>query len=185
MTQPDPFAPPADEPQTAPPQAPATPDDPWASPPQGFATPEPPAQAPAAKPAVPSDDGKVVLTFKGGKGYEAPWVVIHASSLGDAHDQVTGENAVLLAKVMTEVTKAGGHFARLNGGSPTASGSPSAGGSNAPQAAQQAPNGEKQFCQHGEMEYKTGISKKSGKPYALFSCTAPRDSQCDAKFPSK
>ncbi|OHT67808.1 hypothetical protein BKG67_23130 [Mycobacteroides chelonae] len=184
MTQPDPFAPSADEPQTAPPQAPATPDDPWSAPPQGFATPEPPAQAPAVKTVAPSEDGKVVLTFKGGTGYDAPWIVIHATSLEDAHDQVTGENANLLAKVMTQTQNAGSHFSRLGGGKPTGGGN-SGGGSNAPQAAQQAPNGEKQYCQHGEMEYKTGISQKSGKHYALFSCTAPRDEQCKAKFPSK
>jgi hypothetical protein len=46
----------------------------------------PPAQEPVgtatvAKPVVVTDgDGKVVLTFKGGRDFDAPWIVIHATS---------------------------------------------------------------------------------------------------------
>lgn len=51
-----------------------------------------------------------------------------------------------------------------------------------PQAAVSAPGGEKRFCNHGEMQFKTGVAKQTGKPYSLFSCTAPRDQQCRAQF---
>lgn len=52
---------------------------------------------------------------------------------------------------------------------------------NAPAAAQQAPGGEKRFCKHGEMVFKSGVSK-AGNAYKLFSCTAPRDQQCKAEY---
>ncbi len=52
----------------------------------------------------------------------------------------------------------------------------------APQQSQEAPGGEKRFCSHGEMVFKTGVAKNTGKPYSLFSCTAPRESQCKAQF---
>ena len=35
-------------------------------------------------------------------------------------------------------------------------------------------------CRHGDMVKKTGTAK-TGKPYAGFVCTAPKDDQCDAK----
>lgn len=38
-------------------------------------------------------------------------------------------------------------------------------------------------CAHGAMKYKTGTSKKNGKPYAGWFCTAPMGAQqCDAIF---
>lgn len=51
----------------------------------------------------------------------------------------------------------------------------------APQAAQEAPGGEKRFCKHGEMVFKSGVSK-AGNAYKLFSCTAPREQQCKAEY---
>jgi hypothetical protein len=36
-------------------------------------------------------------------------------------------------------------------------------------------------CRHGDMVKKTGTAK-TGKPYAGFVCTAPKDDQCDAKW---
>ena len=143
----------------------------------GYA-PNPTNPAPAAKPAaVEQADGKVVLTFKGGRDFDAPWIVIHANSLEDAYEQVTVK-AELLAKVMERTKTAGAHFA---GGKAQAAPAQAAPQRQAPQGAQEAPGGEKRFCEHGEMVFKSGISK-AGKPYKLFSCTAPRESQCRAQF---
>lgn len=129
--------------------------------------------------AAATPDGKVVLTFKGGRGYEAPWIVIHANSLQEAHDSVVGDNATLLAVVMDRVQTASKHFASIGADSQPAQ---QQGGGGAPQASQSAPGGEKRYCTHGEMVFKTGVAKASGKPYSLFSCTAPRDQQCKAQF---
>lgn len=169
MSYEDPFAtaPSDDEAQTAPAEAPAE---------------APVASAQVTKPTVVEQaDGKVVLTFKGGRDFDAPWIVIHAASLEDAYEQLTTKGD-LLGKVMERTANAGRHFA---GSAPKAAPAQSGGGApqrQAPQAAQEAPGGEKRFCEHGEMVFRSGVSKSSGKPYKLFSCTAPRDQQCKAQF---
>lgn len=156
---------------------PAPQDDPWSSPPPEAAKP-----APAPRPIVEGADGKVVLTFKGGTGFDAPWIVVHATDLDDALSYVNQQNGLKFQDLMNRVQNAAKGFAALGGGSAPA---PQGGGqqqSNAPQAAQQAPNGQREFCSHGEMEFKSGVSK-AGKPYSLFSCTVrDRNQQCKAKY---
>ena len=157
MSYEDPFgsAPTDDEAQTSAPEAPV-----------------------AAKPAVVEQaDGKVVLTFKGGRDFDAPWIVIHANSLEDAYEQVTVKGE-LLGKLMERTKNAGAHFAGKPPAAPQGGSEPTR---QAPAGAQQAPGGETRFCEHGEMVFKSGVSK-AGKPYKLFSCTAPRESQCKAQF---
>jgi hypothetical protein len=57
--------------------------------------PEVKAKVTKAKPAVQAEsDGKVVLTFKGGRDFDAPWVVIHANGLQEAHDFVVGDKRI-------------------------------------------------------------------------------------------
>jgi hypothetical protein len=79
----------------------------------------PPAKkAPAKKVAATKkentlSESKVTITLKGGSAYEAPWVVIHADDLNDANDQVSGENAAVLADLLSKVQKAGEHFVGL------------------------------------------------------------------------
>lgn len=139
----------------------------------------------ATKPVVQAEsDGKVVLTFKGGRDFDAPWIVIHANGLQEAHDFVVGDNASLLAVVMDRVKVASAHFAGKPAGAPAAP-QGGQGERQAPQQAAEAPGGEKRFCSHGEMVFKSGVAKATGKPYSLFSCTAPRDQQCKAQFLNK
>lgn len=138
-----------------------------------------PAVTVTKAPPTGESDGKVVLTFKGGRDFDAPWIVIHANGLQEAHDFVVGDNASLLATVMDRVKVASSHFAGKQDPPAQGGGAPP---SRAPQAAQQAPNGETRFCEHGEMVFKSGVAKGSGKPYRLFSCPAPRDQQCKAQF---
>ena len=141
---------------------------------------QPAVSVAAAKPEGAVSDGKVVLTFKGGRDFDAPWVVIHANGLQEAHDFVVGDNAALLAVVMDRVKTASKHFAGIAAPAPAQAGAAPQRG--APQASQQAPGGETRFCSHGEMVFKSGVAKATGKPYSLFSCTAPRESQCKAEF---
>ncbi|AWY03580.1 hypothetical protein SEA_HOOKMOUNT_49 [Mycobacterium phage Hookmount] len=119
--------------------------------------PEAPKKAPAKKAAakkaepsvtnvIASDEGKVVLTFKGGTGFDAPWIVIHATDLDDALAQVTGENASTLGALFERVQNAGQHFSGLgpkpaNGGNGGGSGGGGGGQrrSNAPRQAQEPP----------------------------------------------
>ncbi|BBX09446.1 hypothetical protein [Mycolicibacterium aichiense] len=188
-------------------------DDPFAdAPAQPEPTPEPtqaPAPAPAqtapapvataAAPVAVSPSGDLSVTFKGDGSYGFPWIVPKYTSVSEAlvdlgvnPDEVSamsqGRRWISLFERAKQMNDS---FAALGGGAPSKPAGNGGGGggqqqqSRAPQEAKEAPNGEKQYCQHGEMEYKSGISKKTGKPYALFSCTAPRDEQCAAKWPSK
>ncbi len=120
MTIADPFAAPADEPQTAPKGVNDSISEALNSAPKLVSVPTP-------------SEGKVVLTFKGGRDFDAPWIVIHAADLEDAHASVYGDNAVLLSSLMEQVQKAGQHFAGVKPVSQNAAAAP------APQ--RQAPQG--------------------------------------------
>lgn len=159
---------------------------------------EEPKKAPAKKASVTVDvkpviqsaelSSKVTVTFKGGSGYDAPWIVVHANDLQDAHDQVSGDNAVTLASLMTQVQKAGGHFAGLYPTkAPVAAGggsAPAANPSAPPRGAVSAPGGESRQCKHGEMTFKTGFSAKTNKTWSAFMCPSPKGTpdQCDAEW---
>ena len=84
--------------------------------PEPFTEPEPKKAAPkkvaAKKQEVEvSGDGKVTITLKGGAGFDAPWIVIHAADIPDAYLQLSGDHAALLVELMDKVKKAGAHFA--------------------------------------------------------------------------
>ncbi|QFG04626.1 hypothetical protein PBI_KEZIACHARLES14_50 [Mycobacterium phage Keziacharles14] len=159
-----------------------------------------PAPAPTnvvntAAPVSVAPTGDLSVTFKGDGSYGAAWIVPKYTSVDHALVDL-GVNPEEVAKLgqgakwfalFTRAKQMNDHYASLGGGAPAAAPAQSGGGQRqaAPAAAQAAPNGEEKFCQHGKMEYKSGTSKKTGKPYALFSCTAPRDQQCDAQWPSK
>lgn len=152
MTKPDPFADaPADEPQG----------DPWGPPPE-----EAPKKAPAKKatvksPKVASDsEGKVVVTLKGGSGFDAPWIVIHAADLADAEDQFTGENAVVLASLMERAQLAAKKFTALAPEKAHAAAPRAA----APAEAQGPPAGAPP-APGPDWTFKSGVSKATGKPW--------------------
>jgi hypothetical protein len=49
-----------------------------------------------------------------------------------------------------------------------------------------APGGESRFCAHGEMQWKSGTSKTTNKPYAGWFCTSSdRNNQCKPEWPDK
>lgn len=164
----DPFASaPADEAQAAPQPDPE---------PEPAADPEPapaPAKKAAAKKAAPAavapvvnSEGKVVLTFKGGSGFDAPWIVIHAADLQDANDQVSGDSAKLLVDTMDKLQRAGKKFVELGGGksAPASNGNGQASRGSAPQGATEAPSWAppKPF---DDFVYVTKVSAKTGKPW--------------------
>ncbi len=128
---------------------------------QGFDAPPPeapkkvPAKKAAVKPAVDSD-GKVTITLKGGSGFDAPWIVIHASDIPDAYEQLSDDNAALLVELMGKVKKAGAFFSGGNGQA----------GRPAPAAAAAPPAGAPE-CPPG-WEFKSGTNKNTGKPWKGF-----------------
>jgi hypothetical protein len=136
--------------QAAPPAAPAeeaqqtTPTDPWQPPVVNTA---PPA------PVVVSGEGKIVMTFKEGTGFEATWNVVHADSVADA-------KAILADPEFKELLTWQKDAAAFFRGGPVASGgsapaarrqAPPAGATQPPAGAPAAPG--------PDWVYKTGIAK--------------------------
>lgn len=122
--------------------------------------PAPVATAPAGAPVVvPSDADKIVVTLKGGAGFEAPWIVIHASSIAEADSLLSGD----MANLMTKVSNAAAHF---SGGQAPAGGAPAAAPTSAPPAGAQAP--ERPADVPADFVYRTGVSKKTGKAWKAW-----------------
>lgn len=174
----DPFAPPA-------PQG-----DPWAN--EGQAQQNAPQQAPQRSASVPpgEGEGKVVVTFKGGTGFDAPWIVIHAEDASDALGQLDGK----LAELMQKTAQVAKYFhGQLGGARPPQGGGQSNGGGGyqqsggqpgRPDNANQAPNGQGEYCQHGAMVFRSGVNAQSGKAWQGHFCPQPKGSpdQCKPKF---
>ncbi|RJQ79940.1 hypothetical protein D5S17_09205 [Pseudonocardiaceae bacterium YIM PH 21723] len=150
-------------------------------------TPAPPPTLPAgvreaaARPQAGPLTGRLVrVTLKGGTGYDAPWITIDGVSVQDALDQISGGDAEVTKRLLDQVAKIGKYFASTGNG---ASSSPAAASSGGTPAYQQAPGGEKRYCAHGEMVFRSGVSAKTGKPYSLFGCPTPNKAeQCKAQF---
>lgn len=130
---------------------------------QGFDAPPPeapkkvPAKKAAAKPAVEPGEGKVTLTLKGGSGFDAPWIVIHAADIPDAYEQLSGDNAALLVEVMGKLKKASVFFVGTDNKGNIRT---------APAAAATPPAGAPE-CPPG-WEFKSGTNKNTGKPWKGF-----------------
>jgi hypothetical protein len=128
-------------------------------------TEEAPKKAPAKKaaakpPADPNGREGVTITLKGGAGFDAPWIVIHATDIQDAHDTVSGENATLLAKLMERTRHAASHFTSLGGPTPNpGGGAPARPGQEAPADVGEAPG--------PDWTYKTGVGK-NGKTWRAW-----------------
>ena len=127
----------------------------------------PPKKAAAKKVTTPkkdsgngSDREGVTVTLKGGAGFDAPWIVIHASDVEDAYDQVSGDNASVLAKLMDRVRHAASHFTSLGGATTNpAGGAPARPGNEAPAGTADAPG--------PDWTYKTGVGK-NGKTWKAW-----------------
>ena len=101
----------------------------------------------------------LTVTLKGGSGFDAPWIVIHAGTPQDAIDVLNTESM----KQLTELTqKVAGKFAGMGPGKSA----PAQDSNGQPQASQQAPAGAPD-CPPG-WTFRSGVSKASGKPYKGF-----------------
>jgi hypothetical protein len=134
-------------------------------------------------------NNEVSLTFKGGPGHDAPWVVVRASTPTEALELVGGDPTGLdasgvLVELFKRVSRAGYTF---SGMAPGGKASGNGGGqqqrpAGKPEGADQAPGGQKEFCAHGQMEFKSGVSRQ-GNAYKGFFCPSKdRDNQCKPKF---
>lgn len=152
----------------------------------------------AVKPNVlPVPDTGLSVTFKGGNGFSDPWIVPKYATVAEAlvdlgvpeADAKALAPAAAWQTLMDRVQAMGKYFASKGsgGGSNGNAGGNGGGGQrqqrqSAPQAAQEAPNGEKRYCAHGEMKFRSGTSK-AGKAYQAFFCNSgDRNDECRAQF---
>lgn len=110
------------------------------------------------KPVIVSDQSKLTVTLKGGSGYAAPWIVLHADTPQEALTVLQDET---LRELILQTQKVGGFFAEKEPASAKQSAPQNRGG--APAGAQQPPAGAPEKPEG--WVYKTGISKKTGKPW--------------------
>lgn len=126
--------------------------------------------------AVGDGEGKIVMTYKEGAGFDSSWTVVHANSVEDA-------KAILKDPEFKELLDLSKRAAAYFRGGSTPAAAPSAQArSNAPAAAQSAPDGDSRQCKHGEMVYRTG--SKNGRTWKAFMCPSPKGTpdQCDAEW---
>jgi len=156
---------------------------------------EPDVWADDEKPAVVehvgnSDRDGAVITLKAGTGFDAPWIVLHATSPQDAIAQMTDDSWDELKDLTVRKAK---EFAKAFGGSagfskPAASAST---GFKKP-AAKKSSSGpeydedsDTYSCDHGEMVWKTGKSGR-GSWYAYMCPAGQNDpSKCDPAWANK
>ena len=162
--------------------------DPFAPKPDPADEPEPATSTttpgPEQGPVVPTEYHPYKFTFKSGSGYEAEWFTASYKDLDSVENDLTGERASQLARVLEAGSRVAAFF-RGKGpgvrGSGSQGSSPQNGGSNgAPAGATQAPSwmGKPPYCRHGEKVYKTGVSKSSGDVWHAWACNGPKDNQC-------
>lgn len=121
---------------------------------------------------VGSGEGKVVVTIKGGRDYDEPWIVFHCEDMDEAVAHVTDYDN--LGVLMDAAQKASKKFRDFRPTEDTGARAIPQNGSQArtqgkPAQATAHPKGRQEFCQHGEMEFKTGLGK-NGKMWGAFDC---------------
>ena len=126
-------------------------------------TPEPFAEQPAkaaSRATFTSDsEGKLVVTMKGGAGFDAPWLVYHATSVDDALGVFQNDSAKLVT-LMEKVQSASKFFGGLAPAKPSAGGgAPARPGNEAPAGVAEAPG--------PDWTYKTGVGK-NGKTWKAW-----------------
>ena len=139
-------------------------------------------------PAAQNNPGneEVVATIKAGPGYDAPWLVLHALNLDDLKYELV-DNYGMVEVVMRRLWAATRDFQEIGAqGKPAAPAAPAAAPAQSygpPAGASEAPGGEVRNCVHGQMTFRAGNAKATGKPYRLFACPErDRDKQCRAQF---
>lgn len=115
---------------------------------------------------------RLSVTIKQHKGYEAGWIVLKGDTPADVLRTMQDPDFKTLmdwTKRASETFQEGSNPS--SGGGNTSQGS--SGSQNRsqgrPSQASEHPKGRKEFCEHGEMEFKTGLGK-NGKMWGGFDC---------------
>lgn len=115
---------------------------------------------------------RLSVTIKQHKGYEAGWIVLKGDTPADVLRTMQDPD---FEKLMTWTKRASERF--QEGSNPAGGGGNTSGGASGsqnrsqgrPSQASEHPKGRKEFCEHGEMEFKSGLGK-NGKMWGAFDC---------------
>jgi hypothetical protein len=115
---------------------------------------------------------RLSVTIKQHKGYEAGWIVLKGDTPADVLRTMQDPDFKTL---MDWTKKASQTF--QEGSNPAGGGGNTSGGASGsqnrsqgrPSQASEHPKGRKEFCEHGEMEFKSGLGK-NGKMWGAFDC---------------
>lgn len=140
---------------------------------------------PFGTPDVTNDGDKWVITIKGGSGYDAPWLVGHLSSLDKVDESLS--NRDLMDSVLTRLWETAQRFASNAPERPAAATKSNNGGAQRTPPNGPPPGTEIPDCEHGPMQYRTGIVKSGnrvGETWKAFMCPQPKgsDDQCKPQF---
>lgn len=187
----DPFAAEPDEAQAETNPEPAA--DVFGEPPEDAPKKAAPKKAPARKASTKKladdeDDPEFwpfTLSLKGHPGFDAPLLVIRGKSVSDLADQFEGEDGAEVRRLMDKASRAAKYFSELFPEDRyQTKGNNFGGGGSGNRAAKtddrkKPPRGvETPECRHGQMIYKSGVSKR-GNAYELFECP---DGKCKSEW---
>lgn len=139
-----------------------------------------------AKVVTVGAEGKITTTFKGGSGFEKPWVVVHAE---DINEQLSIINDPAFAELLTRVQKASEYFQGQAPASPNQNAAPtpqngSQGRTNGkPEAATDGPLGP-QYCTHGKKKFWSKFDAAKNELVQIYFCPAQQGdpSKCKNQY---
>jgi hypothetical protein len=152
---------------------------------------EPDVWADDEKPAVVEHMGKpdrdgIVVTSKAGAGFEVPWIVLHATDIKDAIEQLNSDEYTELMDLTSRKAK---EFTKAFGGSAGFSKPAATASSGFKKPAAKKPvydeDSDTYECEHGERTWVTGRSGKG--PWQAWMCPADKNdpSKCDPLWANK
>lgn len=142
--------------------------DPFADAIENTPAPEPETANDANVPAPVDADVKPVLTFKGGRDFDAAWVVLHCESTADA---LAATRDPQLKELLERTKKIGEQFSGSAGGGAAPRPAPATGN----QARDLPPGVPEIQCEHGRRNY---VSKAN---WAALFCAAPQGTPDEQK----
>lgn len=130
---------------------------------------------------VVSNEGDFVLTFKAGKGYDVPWVVVRAATCEQAYDRVIDPK---FRELLDKTAEIGSYFAAKEAPKVAPSGNTSQGGSGAqngsqgrtqgkPASATDGPLGP-QYCNHGQKKFWSKFDDAKNEMVQIYFCPAQK-----------
>lgn len=134
-----------------------------------------------------SAESKIVVTIKGGRDYDEPWVVIHADDLDDALSQTTDKVKLGdLMKAAQEASKAFRDFRPTEDkgtSAPASQGGSQTRSQGRPAAATDGPLGP-QHCKHGQKKFWSKFDEEKKELVQIYFCPAQKGdpSKCKNQY---